>query len=545
MSVKGGWCFVSGCMNRNIYQKVHKRTYKKAFFSVPSGEDRNEWIKLCGSKSRSRKRSQVICEDHFTLEKDLENYWQFMNSERLGLPPVKGKLKKGVLPTKFIFHPGKKTSFLESAVPFLSILVEDGTKSSSTTIGHSIDANNDDLVTSPCPNSLSESVKCGDSLNHKSFQFFDEKSSTGTIDVVYDSDFGIKKEIKLEEEVILDCNENKAIIQRDCVSEFTGNMEISVPERPASPDPPKLRILTPNDININSAESTTLTDNVTAAENTDSTEIATGVQIKIEQGDPFNGSEAFQFIDCSGLVKSEVTDDELHSKISIKAKPEELRFAETVTSLSESPETSLKEEQPVEYDCGRGFVCDFCDERFYLKRTLDNHMNKHAKEFYGEIEEDSVYDSMDIETSEYDDDSSYVEKSSESSEDEYSSVVITMNSAEIPSDGKLFICSECTRRYTTAELLERHVCRPVEKRFGCAHCNRHYRNREYLVNHLKMHTNERPFSCSLCGSTFKVRTGLTTHIRVSCKLLVCCYCQKRFRTENERDQHLRKAHIPN
>lgn len=61
---------------------------------------------------------------------------------------------------------------------------------------------------------FSESVKCGDSLNHKSFQFFDEKSSTGTIDVVYDSDFGIKKEIKLEEEVILDCNENKAIIQR-------------------------------------------------------------------------------------------------------------------------------------------------------------------------------------------------------------------------------------------------------------------------------------------------------------------------------------------
>lgn len=33
-----------------------------------------------------------------------------MNSERLGLPPVKGKLKKGVLPTKFIFHPGKKVS---------------------------------------------------------------------------------------------------------------------------------------------------------------------------------------------------------------------------------------------------------------------------------------------------------------------------------------------------------------------------------------------------------------------------------------------------
>ena len=39
-------------------------------------------------------------------------------------------------------------------------------------------------------------------------------------------------------------------------------------------------------------------------------------------------------------------------------------------------------------------------------------------------------------------------------------------------------------------------------RFACEHCLKIFSSRQSLDNHIKLHNNERPYSCELCGKKF-------------------------------------------
>ncbi|XP_045450912.1 uncharacterized protein LOC123659783 [Melitaea cinxia] len=88
-------CAVPDCKNTTF------RTPNKLFFSIPVGERRSAWCKAMGRHEPEYKplhpnSTRFCCEDHFDLEKDMENYmrWKMMGTRRLSL-------KKGILPHKF------------------------------------------------------------------------------------------------------------------------------------------------------------------------------------------------------------------------------------------------------------------------------------------------------------------------------------------------------------------------------------------------------------------------------------------------------------
>jgi len=47
----------------------------------------------------------------------------------------------------------------------------------------------------------------------------------------------------------------------------------------------------------------------------------------------------------------------------------------------------------------------------------------------------------------------------------------------------------------------------------CGYCGKVFQNNSRLERHIRSHTGERPFSCTLCGDRFKQKCHLTVHMK--------------------------------
>uniref|UniRef100_A0A4W5JZH8 C2H2-type domain-containing protein n=1 Tax=Hucho hucho TaxID=62062 RepID=A0A4W5JZH8_9TELE len=69
-----------------------------------------------------------------------------------------------------------------------------------------------------------------------------------------------------------------------------------------------------------------------------------------------------------------------------------------------------------------------------------------------------------------------------------------------------------------------------EKPFKCADCSRFFRTLALLTNHMKIHSDVRPFTCDECGKCFRRKVGLQNHHRVhtDARPYKCTICGKGF-----------------
>jgi KRAB domain-containing zinc finger protein len=83
-------------------------------------------------------------------------------------------------------------------------------------------------------------------------------------------------------------------------------------------------------------------------------------------------------------------------------------------------------------------------------------------------------------------------------------------------------CSLCGKSFRLAGNLTLHHSRihqgkvgtaasAVKKSFKCSFCSKTFRNSFAFTRHVRVHTGERPYSCSLCGKSFSRPGGLKTH----------------------------------
>lgn len=105
-------------------------------------------------------------------------------------------------------------------------------------------------------------------------------------------------------------------------------------------------------------------------------------------------------------------------------------------------------------------------------------------------------------------------------------------------------CPSCDRMFTNKSLLRLHTYRVHcdMRPFLCTHCGKSFKIKYELFQHTMIHTKEQPYKCKDCGRGFNHPSNLRQHIRKHTGALpyMCDLCGERFRYNVSMKTHRRK-----
>ncbi|XP_068084083.1 gastrula zinc finger protein XlCGF57.1-like [Anabrus simplex] len=110
-----------------------------------------------------------------------------------------------------------------------------------------------------------------------------------------------------------------------------------------------------------------------------------------------------------------------------------------------------------------------------------------------------------------------------------------------------FACTVCDSKFKQRGDLRRHIQSHLGVRnFQCAVCEKLFRRKSYLEVHMRIHIGERSFVCLVCRRTFTRKHHLKSHMRVHPGMIIsdgrpesgCSVCRKIFHSKRELVTHM-------
>lgn len=112
----------------------------------------------------------------------------------------------------------------------------------------------------------------------------------------------------------------------------------------------------------------------------------------------------------------------------------------------------------------------------------------------------------------------------------------------IHTDERPFTCHVCGKQFRDSGGLSRHLkdVHAKLKNFTCDICGKSFASKATREDHRRTHTGERPYVCDSCGKTFKSKASLYIHSKLHTDEFPhpCSYCNKKFRRRQEMLAHV-------
>ena len=116
----------------------------------------------------------------------------------------------------------------------------------------------------------------------------------------------------------------------------------------------------------------------------------------------------------------------------------------------------------------------------------------------------------------------------------------------------MFACKLCQKTFSGKDKVKKHLMRvhKMGAKFNCEVCGRAFVYERDMEKHVKLHGDDKPFVCDLCGADFKTKVYLYKHTiyahgtkeeNEKLKKYICSICSKKWRSAGELKEH-EKAH---
>lgn len=118
--------------------------------------------------------------------------------------------------------------------------------------------------------------------------------------------------------------------------------------------------------------------------------------------------------------------------------------------------------------------------------------------------------------------------------------------AKLKRVGNLFVCSYCGKTLATKLSFEDHIrSHTNEKPFKCEICSKAFARLLTMKVHMRVHTNEKPYQCTICFQRFKQDSHLKSHYLThqTDKKFSCSICDFSTKYKYNLDCHMRNVHI--
>ncbi|XP_052814307.1 uncharacterized protein LOC128241428 [Mya arenaria] len=105
-----------------------------------------------------------------------------------------------------------------------------------------------------------------------------------------------------------------------------------------------------------------------------------------------------------------------------------------------------------------------------------------------------------------------------------------------------FVCEICNKRYSKSARLVEHIrIHTGERPYQCELCGSAFRAEKTLEQHMRVHSGEKPFNCNVCGNKFAQVGNLQRHMRTHTaeRPFLCTYCGFAFKEKNHLQGHMR------